>query len=134
MNAFILWWKALQLRFMLWMLGWMLYRRCKNSAEFRALLDDKDVILQFGTVDEKVARHYIVKNNVIISGGGIHPQASMALSFSDAPYAVGTLMSRDQMLFMTGVQQQKITLTGDAGLLMWFMTLMQQLKPPADAS
>ena len=128
MNALVLWLKGIQLRLMLWILGWMLHSKSKKSQEFKALLAEKDVVLQFGTMDDKVTRHYIVKNDSISSVGGAHPEATMVLNFTDAPYAVGTLMKQDQMAFMAGVQEQKITVAGDVSLLMWFMTLVKQIR------
>lgn len=87
--------------------------------------------MQWRTKVGPPARSFHFLPNRIIPRAGLHPKPTVTLSFEDATYAVNTLMqaSKNQMVFMQGMQEGKIRIEGDASQLMWFMTLMKYLAP-----
>ena len=120
-TQFIFWLQKVHLHLMLWEVGRKLTNKCTNDAEFKKLLDGKDVVLQFETQDEGISRHYIIKNNTVASILGSHVKPTTTLSFVDAAYAITTLKNKDPMDLMKGVQEQKIKPAGDIANLVWFV-------------
>ncbi|MBL4867030.1 MAG: helicase [Pseudomonadales bacterium] len=124
----IFWLRKIHLHLMLWEVGRKLIKKCENEAEFKKLLDGKDVVLQFETEDKMVSRHYVIKDQLIASILGPHPEPTTTLSFVDAAYAITTLKNKDPMDLMKGVQEQKIKPSGDLANLMWFVSAAQASK------
>ncbi len=118
-------------RIALWFLGLRLWWISRFNPEVQERLVDKDFTFQFQTKDGSVGRYLIVKNNRINSRGGVNPQPSVAIQFQDADYAIEVLkaQAKDQMAMMKGVQEQKIAIVGDYGLLMWFMGIGKYIGP-----
>jgi len=112
-------------------LGWRMRWLAWRNEEFRSKLASKDMVMQWRTKVGPPARSYHFLPNRIIPRAGLHPKPTVTLSFEDASYAVNTLMqaSKNQMVFMQGMQEGKIKIEGDASQLMWFMTLMKYLAP-----
>ena len=63
--------------------------------------------------------------------GGIHGDTTVTPNFDNAAYAADTLMQAGQKskVFMQGMQEGKIKIEGNAGELMWFMSLMKFIMP-----
>lgn len=112
-------------------LGWRMRWLAWHNEEFRSKLAGKDMVMQWRTKVGPPARSFHFLPNRIIPRAGLHPKPTVTLSFEDATYAVNTLMqaSKNQMVFMQGMQEGKIRIEGDASQLMWFMTLMKYLAP-----
>ena len=112
-------------------LGWRMRWLAWRNEEFRSKLASKDMVMQWRTKVGPPARSYHFLPNRIIPRAGLHPKPTVTLSFEDASYAVNTLMqaSKNQVVFMQGMQEGKIKIEGDASQLMWFMTLMKYLAP-----
>lgn len=122
------WMGNIKFRLLLWILGWRMVMKSRGNTDFKQALKDKDIVLQIQTMDDAVARHFVIQNQTVRSRSGHHSQPSLAMSFQDAAYAVETLLKRDNMAFMTGVQKQLIAITGDFSLLMWFVGAVKKLK------
>ena len=116
---------------MMLILGWRLRWLGWRDAGFRKQLENRDIVMQWRTKAGKPARWFHFMTGRVSVGGGIHPKPSCTLSFEDAAYAADTLIEsgKNQMAFMTGMQQGKIKISGDPGNLMWFMTLMKYIMP-----
>ena len=112
-------------------LGWRLRWLAWRNAEFRAKLAGKDMVMQWRTNAGAPARWFHFRPDRIVARPGLHPSPTVTLGFEDAQYAVDTLMEagKNQMVFMMGMQQGKIKISGDATQLMWFMTLMKYISP-----
>ena len=62
---------------------------------------------QVQTLDGKVARHFIVKDQRITSRSGVHPAPAFAIAFKDAAYGFATMQAKNkQLAFMTGIQDK----------------------------
>ena len=120
----------MKFRFLLWMLGFLMSRASRKNPAFAQQLADKDLVFQLQTLDGKVARHFKVKNQRIISHGGLYPEPALAIAFKDAAYGFATLQAKNkQLAFMTGIQDKSIQIKGNPALVIWFQGLTKYLKP-----
>lgn len=116
---------------MLLVLGWRLRWLAWRNADFRQAIAGKDMVMQWRTQAGHPSRWFQFSNERVVARGGLHPKADVALNFQDAAYAAATLIEagKNQMVFMQGMQEGKIKIEGNAGELMWFMTLMKYIMP-----
>ncbi|TLP57362.1 MULTISPECIES: helicase [Pseudomonas] len=120
----------MKFRFLLWAMGLLMAKASRNNPAFQQQLQDKDLVFQMQTLDGKVARHFIVKDQRISSKGGVHPQPAFAIAFKDAAYGFATLQAPNkQLAFMQGIQEKSIQIKGNPALVIWFQGLMKYLKP-----
>ncbi|MBV6751384.1 SCP2 sterol-binding domain-containing protein [Pseudomonas chlororaphis] len=120
----------MKFRFLLWALGLLMARASRKNPAFQQQLADKALVFQLQTLDGKVARHFIVKDQRISSRSGVYPEPAFAIAFKDAAYGFATLQAKNkQLAFMTGIQDKSIQIKGNPALVMWFQGLMKYLKP-----
>lgn len=120
----------MKFRFLLWALGLLMARASRKNPAFQQQLADKALVFQLQTLDGKVARHFIVKDQRISSQSGVYPEPAFAIAFKDAAYGFATLQAKNkQLAFMTGIQDKSIQIKGNPALVMWFQGLMKYLKP-----
>ena len=74
----------MKFRFLLWMLGRLMAKASRENPAFQQQLVDRDMVFQLHTLDGKVARHFIVKNQRITSKRGPASEPAFALGFKDA--------------------------------------------------
>lgn len=120
----------MKFRFLLWMLGRLMTKASRTNPEFQKQLGDKDLTFQLHTLDGKVARHFIVKSQRVISHGGPAAEPAFAIGFKDSDYGFATMNAKNkQLAFMQGIQNKDIQVQGNTGLVMWFQGLTKYLKP-----
>jgi len=120
----------MKFRFLLWAMGLLMARASRNNPAFQQQLADKGLVFQLQTLDGKVARHFIVKDQRISSRSGTYPEPAFAIAFKDAAYGFATLQAKNkQLAFMTGIQDKSVQIKGNPALVMWFQGLMKYLKP-----
>ncbi len=120
----------MKFRFLLWAMGLLMARASRNNPAFQQQLADKALVFQLQTLDGKVARHFIVKDQRISSQSGMYPEPAFAIAFKDAAYGFATLQAKNkQLAFMTGIQDKSVQIKGNPALVMWFQGLMKYLKP-----
>lgn len=117
--------------FILLVLGWRLRWLARRNPEFREKLQGKDMVMQWRTRAGGPARWFHFLPDRVVARPGIHENPKVSLSFKDSAYAVATLResSKNQMVFMQGMQAGDIRIDGDPSQLMWFMTLMKHIAP-----
>ena len=71
----------MKFRLLLWVLGLMMGKASRTNPAFQQQLGDKDLAFQLQTLDGKVARHFIVKDQRITSRSGVHPAPAFAIAF-----------------------------------------------------
>jgi len=124
----------MKFRFLLWALGWLMARASRKNPAFRQQLVDRDLVFQLQTIDGKVARHYIVKDQRISSRSGTFEQPAFAIAFQDADLGYDTLQAKNkQLAFMQGIQDKTIQINGNPALVIWFQGLTKYLKPKKKA-
>jgi len=120
----------MKFRLLLWVLGLMMGKASRTNPAFQQQLCDKDLAFQLQTLDGKVARHFIVKDQRITSRSGVHPSPAFAIAFKDAAYGFATMQAKNkQLAFMTGIQDKSIQIKGNPALVIWFQGLTKYLKP-----
>lgn len=120
----------MKFRFLLWMLGRLMNKASRNNPEFQKQLEGKELVFQLHTLDGKLARHFIVKNQRIQSKSGTYAEPAFALGFKDAAFGFATMTAQNkQLAFMQGIQNKDIQIQGNPALVMWFQGLTKYLKP-----
>jgi len=125
----------MKFRFLLWMLGRLMAKASRDNPAFQQQLVDRDMQFQLHTLDGKVARHFIVKDQRISSKRGPASQPAFALGFKDAAYGFATMSAKNkQLAFMQGIQNKDIQIQGNPALVIWFQGLTKYLMPKKNSS
>ncbi|MEY1660763.1 hypothetical protein [Isoalcanivorax beigongshangi] len=121
----------MRFRLVMWILGLRLRWLGRRNEKFAGKLSGRNVLMQWRTKAGTPARWFHFSDGGVRSGAGLHPAPTVALSFEDAAYAFNVLKQAagNQMVFMEGMQQQKIAIEGDVSQMMWFMSLMKFIAP-----
>lgn len=120
----------MKFRFLLWMLGRLMAKASRDNPAFQQQLLDRDMVFQLHTLDGKVARHFIVKNQRISSKRGAVSEPAFAIGFKDAAFGFATMTAKNkQLAFMQGIQNKDIQIQGNTALVMWFQGLTKYLVP-----
>jgi hypothetical protein len=105
----------------------MAFAGWRNPA-FRQHLSGKDLTFELFTLDDKVARHFVVKDQRVRSRSGRASDAAFGLAFKDATSALETLTAANkQLAFMQGIQSRELQVKGNPLLLIWFQGLIKHL-------
>jgi hypothetical protein len=125
----------MKFRFLLWMLGRLMAKASRDNPAFQQQLVDRDMQFQLHTLDGKVARHFIVKDQRISSKRGPASQPAFSLGFKDAAYGFATMSAKNkQLAFMQGIQNKDIQIQGNPALVIWFQGLTKYLMPKKKTS
>jgi hypothetical protein len=125
----------MKFRFLLWMLGRLMAKASRANPAFQQQLLDRDMTFQLHTLDGKVARHFIVKDQRISSKRGPANEPAFALGFKDAVYGFATMSAKNkQLAFMQGIQSKDIQIQGNPALVLWFQGLTKYLMPKKKAA
>ncbi len=120
----------MKFRFLLWMLGRLMAKASRDNPAFQQQLQGRDLVFQLHTLDGKIARHFIVKNQRVHSQRGSVAQPDFALGFKDGAYGFATMSAKNkQLAFMQGIQNKDIQIQGNPALVIWFQGLTKYLKP-----
>lgn len=120
----------MKFRFLLWMLGRLMAKASRENPAFQQQLEGRDLVFQLHTLDGKLARHYIVKNQRVTSKRGPAEAPAFAIGFNDAAYGFATMTAKNkQLAFMQGIQDKAIQIQGNPALVMWFQGLTKYLMP-----
>ncbi|UVE17724.1 helicase [Pseudomonas sp. LS44] len=120
----------MKFRFLLWMLGRLMAKASRANPAFQQQLAGKDLIFQLHTLDGKVARHFIVKDQRLVSQRGPASAPAFAIGFKDAAYGFATMNAKNkQLAFMQGIQNKDIQIQGNPALVIWFQGLTKFLVP-----
>ena len=120
----------MKFRFLLWMLGRLMAKASRQNPAFQEQLAGKDLVFQLHTLDGKLARHYIVKDQRVVSKRGKAENPAFALGFKDAAYGFATMTAKNkQLAFMQGIQNKDIQIQGNPALVIWFQGLLKHVVP-----
>ncbi|MFC4860318.1 helicase [Pseudomonas sp. MAHUQ-62] len=124
----------MKFRFLLWMLGRLMAKASRDNAEFQQQLAGKDLVFQLHTLDGKIARHFIVRDQRVISKRGVASAPAFAIGFKDGAYGFATMSAKNkQLAFMQGIQNKDIQIQGNPALVIWFQGLTKHLVPKKKA-
>jgi hypothetical protein len=120
----------MKFRFLLWMLGRLMAKASRENPAFQQQLEGRDLVFQLHTLDGKLARHYIVRNQRVTSKRGPAEAPAFAIGFKDAAYGFATMTAKNkQLAFMQGIQDKAIQIQGNPALVIWFQGLTKYLMP-----
>ncbi|KAF1052210.1 MAG: hypothetical protein GAK43_02042 [Stenotrophomonas maltophilia] len=120
----------MKFRLLLWLLGRMMAKASRDNPAFREQLAGKDLVFQLHTLDGKLARHYIVRDQRVVARRGTCDSPAFAIGFRDGAYGFAAMTSKNpQLAFMQGIQNKDIQIQGNPALVMWFQGLVKYLKP-----
>ncbi|NLY12218.1 MAG: helicase [Gammaproteobacteria bacterium] len=120
----------MKFRFLLWMLGRMMNKASKTNPAFQQQLEGKELTFMLHTLDGKVARHFVIRNNRLESRSGVVQDPTFAIGFKDAAFGFATMNAKNkQLAFMQGIQDKNIQIQGNTAMVMWFQGLMKYLMP-----
>lgn len=111
---------ALRLRWLAW-----------RNPSFRKELAQRDILMVWRTHDGRIARWFHFTDHRVRSGRGLRDNSHITVSFQDAGYGARTLVQLldNQRIFLAGMGQGKIKLSGSPKGLYWFMTVSGYLIP-----
>jgi ubiquinone biosynthesis protein UbiJ len=119
----------MKFRMLLWALGFMMKKASKKNPDFQKKLVGKDFSFQIQTLDGKIARQFIVKDERVKSAGGTAKDPAFSISFKDAETGLYIMTAKDKNAFMKGIQEKDIKIDGDLALVMWFQSIVKHVKP-----
>ncbi|WPC05300.1 helicase [Pseudomonas benzenivorans] len=120
----------MKFRLLLWLLGRLMAKASRNNPAFQQQLAGRDMQFQLHTLDGKIARHFIVKDQRISSKRGPAREPAFALGFKDGAYGFATMNAKNkQLAFMQGIQSKDIQIHGNPALVLWFQGLTKHLAP-----
>ena len=124
----------MKFRFLLWMLGRLMAKASRDNADFQQQLAGKDLVFQLHTLDGKIARHFIVRDQRVVSKRGVTSAPAFAIGFKDGAYGFATMSAKNkQLAFMQGIQNKDIQIQGNPALVIWFQGLTKHLVPKKKA-
>lgn len=101
----------------------------KLDAGVRRKLQSRDLILQLRLRDGSVARHLIFRGGKVKGVAGLHPKPDATLGFRDADVALDILnLAPDPVTVIDALKTYKATAIGEDAGLVWFSSLMNQIK------
>lgn len=108
-------------------LRWLAWR----NPVFRRALQRRNTLMLWRTHDGRIARWFHFTENRVRSGPGLRDRCHVTVSFHDAEYGTATLIQllKNQRVFVTGMRQRKIRLSGNPKGLIWFMNVAGHLIP-----
>lgn len=120
----------MKFRFLLWILGLLMAYASRRNPAFQQQLAGKDLSFQLYTLDGKLARHFVVKDQRVSSRRGPCAEPAFALAFKDAASGFAAVTAKNkQLAFMQGIQSREIQVKGNPLLLIWFQGLFKHLLP-----
>ncbi|BAU77280.1 hypothetical protein [Metapseudomonas furukawaii] len=120
----------MKFRFLLWMLGRLMAKASRENPEFQQQLAGKDLVFQLHTLDGRIARHFIVRDQRVVSKRGTTSAPAFAIGFKDGAYGFATMSAKNkQLAFMQGIQSKDIQIQGNPALVIWFQGLTKHLMP-----
>lgn len=115
----------IQFKLLLYGLGVKLETASKKSAAMKEHLANQDFIFQIQTRDNMCGRHFIVRDGVLISRPGVHPDPTFSQIWNDPGEAFKLLLKRDDQVLKMAFDAGKYRLKGDFLVAFWFQEAMK---------
>ena len=100
-----------------------------NNEDFKALLAERKVTIEFASEDSDIARCFSFDNGQFSQRSGHAEKADLTIKFKDCMTGVKLLTKGSLPAFMTAVQEGNLSIEGDYSLLMWFNKLAKHIVP-----
>lgn len=114
----------MRLSAILFLLGLKLRWSAWRDGEFRKQLRRLDRIVVIRTEDGHHARSYIFRNDTVCDHGGIDPQATAELVWSNAGIAVKAMLSANPLDSFSAMGRGDLAIHGNLQDALWFSDLV----------
>ena len=114
----------MRLSAILFLLGIKLRWSAWRDREFRKRLRRIDRVVVIRTVDGRQARSYVFRDDSVRSEGGIHPQATAELVWTDADTALKAMLSDNPLDNFSAIGRGDLSITGNLQDALWFSDLV----------
>lgn len=118
----------LKLKFLLWILGFLLKRTWRKDEKFRQKIEKQPLNFAIKTADNKIEHCFFLQAEGITTSKTKDQALDMALVFGTPAQAWSTLTSKDKNAFMRAIQDAEVKVEGDFKLLFHLQSLMKHLK------
>lgn len=118
----------LKLKFLLWMLGFLLKRTWRKDEKFRQKIEKQPLNFAIKTADNKLVRNFSLQTSGIEISPASPKAPDMTLVFGTPAQAWNTLTNKDKNAFMRAIQEGEVKVEGDFKLLFHLQSLMKHLK------
>ena len=118
----------LKLRFLLWMLGFLMKRTWRKDEKFRQKIEKQPLNFVIKTLDNKLERCFFLQTTGIKTTKASTEAVDMTLVFGTPAKAWNTLTNKDKNAFMRAIQEGDVKVEGDFKLLFHLQSLMKHLK------
>ena len=106
----------------LFMVKVVIGKTAKKSPTFAERLKERNLTVQIKLQDNSRGRYYILKDGVISSSKGIHPNPDVIVFFANAQVALDMLVPpRDQLKVVNAMKAFQLGMMGPDDLSTWFM-------------
>lgn len=117
----------MKLRLLLWFLARRMELLARTSADFIAKVHGRQFVIQISS--DRTHRYFQIQHNRVYSQAVAHPAPDLTLQFESDATAFRLLAQSSATEFMQAVQAQQARMSGDAALLLWFMSVSKHLRP-----
>ena len=101
-------------------LGWKLRWKARFDADFRKQLRDVDRLIVVRTRDGIRARSYQFHDGRVAVTAGAHPEATVALIWSEVSVAVSTMLSSNELDLFSAIGRGDLEIGGNMQDALWF--------------
>jgi trimethylamine-N-oxide reductase (cytochrome c) len=118
---------ALTFEFLLWGAGIAMRLTAWRYPVYRERLKERNVVAQI-RVKEGPGRYFIIRDGMVSSRAGIHPEPDCVVGFKSARLGVHTLTHpNDQLGRINAAKQFAMTLDGPEDKALWFMFVLEEM-------
>lgn len=95
-----------------------------DNEAFNALIKDRDITICF--LAPNVARYYHFDHGHFSQASAEAKNADLTINFTDSMTGVRLLTQADIAAFMTAIEENKVSISGDYKLILWFAGVGKQ--------
>lgn len=110
----------MRLSLLLYLLGVKLRWSARLSARFRARLRRVDRLIVIRTADGRYARSYLFRADTVRHRGGVDPEATAEMVWSDAAVAFRTMLAASVIENFSAIGRGDLVINGNLQDALWF--------------
>ena len=118
----------LKLKFLLWILGFLLKRTWRNDEKFRQKLEKQPLNFAIKTAGSQLNHCFFLHATKVTTQNTNNQPMDLTLVFGSPAKAWKVLTSKDKNAFMRAIQEGDVKVEGDYKLLFQLQSLIKHLK------
>ena len=121
-------------RFCLWLLAKRITSLMQDHEGFKRVAGKKTCVIQFKTLDNKVARYFFFNMGKVETAAALHKKPSLTIAIPSAAEARKLILMlakhpNDKAKPIEAIKQGQLRFIGDISLLTWFMAISDYFAP-----